>query len=133
VTVHAQEYCLCGMYGSSQQWCTGGYQPIMQHQPSGITHLQPPAICHRSFAAYRPFCHLVIAAAAAEEDAESAAAKEAPLSLPSAAAMSMGSKRPAVLADGTYASQVRLGTGLSSTMCGFFPICLLQIAVWGVA
>ncbi|KAF6255868.1 coatomer subunit beta [Scenedesmus sp. NREL 46B-D3] len=39
-----------------------------------------------------------------EEDADSAAAKDAPASLPSAASMG-GSKRPAVLADGTYASQ----------------------------
>jgi hypothetical protein len=62
---------------------------------------------------------LLLTAAAAEEDAEAAAAKEAPLSLPSAAAMSMGSKRPAVLADGTYASQVRQGTGLSSSILGF--------------
>ncbi|WIA09801.1 hypothetical protein OEZ85_009176 [Tetradesmus obliquus] len=39
-----------------------------------------------------------------EDDADTAAAKDAPASLPSAASMG-GSKRPAVLADGTYASQ----------------------------
>jgi hypothetical protein len=42
----------------------------------------------------------------AEEDGDTAASKDTPASLPSAASMS-GSKRPAVLADGTYASQVR--------------------------
>jgi hypothetical protein len=68
------------------------------------------------------------AAAPAEEDADTAAAKDAPASLPSAASMG-GSKRPAVLADGTYASQVGLSPGYCLFMDSLRTSFALRVSV----